>query len=98
MQREINEAHTAHAVQFLGVNQVGQESGNDLVCQGRVIPWLQETPDHLCWGPWAVRYRDVVLVDTEGRRIGSYNLTDHNLADPGNYDLLKEIVLKASNR
>ena len=98
MQQEIAAANPAHHVQILGINQIGQETDNDLICQGRVIPWLQETADHPVWTPWGVTWRDVVILDSENRRVSVYNLTQHDLGVQTNYDFLKQTILAAANR
>ena len=68
------------AVHILGVNQLGHESANDLVCQGRDLPWLQETLDDQVWNKWKVTYRDVVVLDRNNRPAAVFNLTVHDLA------------------
>ncbi len=98
MQGEIAAAHPAHAVQILGVNQIGQEADDSLICQGRTIPWLQETTEHPVWTPWQVTWRDVVILDTRNERVSVYNLTQHDLAVPSNYAYLKQMILEAANR
>ena len=30
-------------MRILGVNAAGQEAGNALMCDGRTLPWLQDT-------------------------------------------------------
>ena len=58
---------------------------------GRALPWLQETEAQKAWEPWEVRYRDVVILDAENRRAAVFNLTDHNLATPAEYDSLRAL-------
>jgi hypothetical protein len=83
-------------VRILGVNGMGLESGNAAACVGKDLPWLQETMDHPVWVPWAVTYRDVVILDRANKRVASYNLTDHDLSDPGNYLELKTLLQSAT--
>lgn len=80
-------------IEILGVNQVGVESGNAAICNGRDIPWLQETAADDVWGRWNVNYRDVIIVDADNVPVGVYNLTDHDLGVPANYDELKAMLL-----
>ena len=76
-------------MQILGVNEVGHESGNATITDGRDLPWLQETSAAPVWDPWAVNYRDVIIVNQDNEVVDVYNLTQHDLADSGNYaDLL----------
>jgi hypothetical protein len=96
MQAEIVAAHPAKTVRVLGVNAVGQESDNALMCSGRVLPWLQDTAQQNVWGSWNVTWRDVFVLDTQNRVKRIYNLTDYDLAIPANYDTLKSILLNAA--
>jgi hypothetical protein len=93
MQKEIDADSTAAAIQILGVNGVGQESGNASICANRVLPWLQDTEQQGVWTKWDVTWRDVVILDEQNEVIAIYNLTEHNLADPANYDALKSLLL-----
>ncbi len=83
-------------IHILGINQVGQERDNDLNCEGRDIPWLQETTTALAWVPWDVNYRDVIILDEANRRIAAFNLTSNNLATDANYQALKTLLLEAA--
>jgi len=62
---------------------------------GRVLPWLQDRPDVDVWLTWQVEYRDVVILDATNRRVGVYNLTLHDLGEPGNLSTLKQLLLDA---
>ncbi|MCB1182823.1 hypothetical protein KDM41_05270 [bacterium] len=84
------------AVHILGVNQLGHESANDLVCQGRDLPWLQETLDDQVWNKWKVTYRDVVVLDRNNRPAAVFNLTVHDLARPADYDSLRALLLEVA--
>lgn len=57
------------------------------------IPVLQDTYDDHTWLQWQVTYRDLVILDEENRKVAVYNLTEHNLAYPENYDELKALLL-----
>lgn len=83
-------------VRILGVNQVGQESANALMCEGRDLPWLQETLDEQVWNTWDVRYRDVIILDGENRWVATFNLTDYDLMEPANFDSLKTLLLETA--
>jgi len=75
-------------VGIFGVNEVGYEDTNDLMCDGVDLPWLQDTSEVSLWGGlWAVNYRDVIIVDTEGQYLETFNLSGQSLAD--HYDELK---------
>ena len=94
MQNEFDAMAIDPGIHILGINQVGQESQNDLNCEGRDIPWLQETLSEPVWLPWDVTYRDVVIVDGTNRRLTAFNLTDKDLAIPANYEALKTLLLE----
>jgi hypothetical protein len=84
-------------IAILGINEAGQEGGNDGMCQGRVLPWLQDTREVDVWRRrWNPIYRDVVMLDEENRFAGSFNLTEHNLADSTNYARLKAKLVELS--
>lgn len=97
LQTELAAAGLPVAVQIVGVNQVGFESGNDGFTDGRDLPWLQETSDEEVWGTWGIEYRDVVLLDGENRAVAVYNLTENDLSDPAKYDELKTLFVGLAN-
>ncbi|GMU60771.1 MAG: hypothetical protein AMXMBFR34_25340 [Myxococcaceae bacterium] len=77
------------------MNEAGYESTNDLMTTGRVLPWLQDRVDVDVWRSWAVTYRDVILLDADGRPVAVYNLTLHDLSDPANQATLKQLLRDA---
>jgi hypothetical protein len=83
-------------VRILGVNAVGQESGNPQMVAGRDLPLLQETLAQPVWTTWEVTWRDVVILDAANRRIGVYNLTEHPLSEATNYAELKAMLESAA--
>jgi len=96
MQHDIDTVATARPVRILGVNQAGQEADNALACQGRTLPWLQDTPAANVWGAWHVTWRDVVVLDADNKIVRVYNLTANDLADPARYAELRGILLDAA--
>lgn len=80
-------------IRIIGVNQVGHESGNTQVCEGRDLPWLQESADPLIWSLWDVTYRDVIILDRANVPVAVFNLTDHNLAEAADYDALRALFI-----
>src|SRR5262245_35528214 len=97
MQQDVDTLATAHPILIFGVNQAGQESGNASICAGRVLPWLQDVPAVNAWDLWHVTWRDVVVLDPEGKVFRIYNLTVNDLGIPANYDSLKGILLDEAN-
>ncbi len=83
-------------VDLLGVNAVGEESGNASITDGRSIPWLQDASSENVWTSWDVTYRDVVILGGANRRNTVYNLTEHDLSDPASYAELKALLHAAA--
>jgi len=91
MQTELLAENPATAIRILGINSMGSETGNAAMCDGRDIPWLQDTITEQVWIDWGVTWRDVVILDRDNHVAAVYNLTVHNLADPANYAELKAL-------
>lgn len=96
MQHDVDTVSTARAVRILGLNAAGQEAGNPVMCQGRTLPWLQDTPAVNVWASWHVTWRDVVILDADNKVIRVYNLTDNDLNDPAKYAELRGILIGAA--
>jgi hypothetical protein len=79
-----------------GINGIGFESGNDLMTDGRDIPWLQDITSEDVWTSWEVVYRDVVILDADNHIIDTYNLTSHSLGTTANYEEFKNLLLAAA--
>ena len=95
MQDELNTDYPELDIQILGINGVGQESGNTWVTSERDIPWLQDvnTNGSDVWSNWGIAYRDVAIVDHDNVMVGSFNLTTYNLGNPVNYNALAELFV-----
>lgn len=92
------EVQAPNAIAIVGINEVGQEADNALMTTGRTLPWLQDEAGVNVWGAWQIRYRDVVILDAENRRVDVFNLTDHSLADATAYSDLKARLLDARSQ
>jgi len=84
-------------IEILGVNQIGHEAGNPGMCDGRDLPWLQDTPEQHVWSQWRVTYRDVVILDRDNAVAAVFNLTEHDLADPAEYAALRDLLLQLAD-
>lgn len=90
-------------IQIVGINQVGYESGNQLIPSFGELPWLQDVDANgngasdVWTTSWDVVYRDVVIVDQHNVKLGTFNLTEHNLADPERYARLKETLIQVAD-
>lgn len=96
MQNELLAENPATKIRLLGVNSAGSETGNVAMCDGRDIPWLQDTFVDDVWGLWEVRVDDVVVLDEEGKTAFVYNTADKNLAVSANYEELKSLLKVAA--
>jgi hypothetical protein len=92
MQPEIDDMGLPVEVRIFGVNGEGLELGNASICEGRDIPWLQDTSKENVWQQWDVTYRDVVILDPENVPVAVYNLSFHDLSIPANYDSLETLL------
>ena len=97
MQAEIDSQETLRPIRILGVNGLGLESANDEMTSGRVLPWLQPGAGEDVWTLWQVEYRDVVILGPDNERLGTFNLTEHDLSDPANYATLKDQLITAAD-
>ena len=79
------------------MNKAGEEAENALMCQGRSLPWLQDTPAADVWNAWHVTWRDVVVLDADNKVVRVYNLTDYDLRSAANYAELRGILLGAAH-
>jgi hypothetical protein len=48
------------------------------------------------WDLWEVEYRDVILLDSENRPVGIYNLTSNDLGNPTHYAALRQMLVDAA--
>lgn len=51
----------------LGMNQIGQEAGVELMGGGRTIPVLQDTREADVMRAYGINYNDVIVLDAQGR-------------------------------
>jgi hypothetical protein len=96
MQDELIAENAATIIRLGGVDQIGAEGGNPEMCNGRDLPWTQDTAAENVWVDWQVNYRDVVVLDADNVPVAVYNLTTHDLNDPANYAELKQILKDAA--
>jgi len=96
MKHSVDTVSTARPIRIFGINAAGQEAGNDEICQGRTIPWLQDLPRTNVWQAWHATWRDVIILDEANHVIRVYNLTDHDLNVSANYTELRNILIQAA--
>jgi hypothetical protein len=95
LQDEILAANPASKVRVIGVNQTGQEAWNAVAVEGNLAPWLQDA-DNAVWGSWEAAWRDVVVLDTENRKVAVFNLFEHDLSNRDDYAALRALLLAAA--
>ena len=93
MQMELDGMGLPVTVRIHGVNETGQDRSNASACQGKDLPWLQETPEKSVWASWSVTYRDVIILNEANEVVAVYNLTNNNLGDPVKYDELRSMFI-----
>ncbi len=103
MQAELEAAHPTLDIQIVGINEIGHDSANALMTDGRSVPWLQDIDANSnqvsdVWTEqWDVVYRDVVIVDPENTELGAFNVTTYNLAEADNYASLRDILVDVAS-
>ncbi len=102
MQNDLDANYPKLDIQILGVNETGQEADNDVITKGRDIPWLQDVDEDEdghsdVWTSWDVTYRDVVILDGENVKVGTFNVTTYNLQIPENYNALRQMFIDAAS-
>jgi hypothetical protein len=91
-------AEAPGAARLLAVNDAALEDAAPRMAALGDIPLLQDTESADAWGLWGVTYRDVIIVDEEGRFVAAFNLTENDLGDADRYDALKALLLEARDR
>jgi hypothetical protein len=82
---------------ILGVNEAGY-GNNEAICEGRDLPWLQDTQEDDWWGTWGITYRDVVILNRDGNEEAVFNLTEHDLGNPNEYAAFKALLLDVAGQ
>lgn len=102
MQAELDADYPELDIQLFGVNKAGLESGIDASVEGRGIPLLQDVDANGdgasdTWERWHVAWRDVVILDGNNEMFATFNLTTYNLAEPENYNALRQLLIDATS-
>ena len=95
MQKDFDADYPEAGIFILGVNEIGY-GGNSSIYEGRDLPWLLDTYEANWWGQWSVTLRDVVILDRDGDETDVFNLTEHNLDNPDEYEALKTLLLDSA--
>lgn len=92
MQTEIDSLGWAKEVHFLGVNAIGQASGNFLIPAIAHLPWLQDDDTQHVWESWNARWRDIIILNQDNTPVARFNCSDHRLENAANFDSLKTLL------
>ncbi|MBW1853648.1 MAG: hypothetical protein JRJ00_03050 [Deltaproteobacteria bacterium] len=68
------------------------------MCEGRDIPWLQDTEEANWWGSWDITWRDVVILDRDGNQADVVNLLEHDLEDTEEYAAFTALLLDVAGQ
>jgi len=95
LQQELDDSELEVPIKLHIINEVGFEHGQlDMAAEGD-LPLLQDTFEEMIWVEWRVTYRDVMVLDTRGHYVGTFNLTAHDLAEPVNMEALESLLFSA---
>ena len=86
-------------VSIVAVNEkgYGTPANYELTGAKGTLPVLQdlEVDGEIVWDLWEVVYRDVIILNECGEKVGTYNLTSKSLATEQNYGTLKDMIVGA---
>ena len=100
LQQDLDSAHPLLNIQLLGINEKGLEFSNGAITANRDLPWLQDVDADEdgrsdAFHSWDVTLRDVVVLDGENSRFGTFNVDSNDLASSDNYNALRELLIDA---
>lgn len=93
MQNELNEMNLD--VTILGINHMDKDSANELMTEGRNVPWLQDLPATNVWSSWEIAYRDVVILNEDNEFVDRINVTTNNLTEAAGYQTLMGLITES---
>lgn len=99
MAEQFLQDHPSLDISIVGINEVGEEFGNDFITADRDLPWLQDLDvdqngESDVWSDLLnVTYRDVLLLNGQNELISIFNLTTHDLGNSTNYLALKSDLI-----
>lgn len=101
LQDELESTYPTLKINLMGINQITHEAGNGTITQGKDLPWLQDVDadangESDVWSEWDVEPRDVVILDGDNVRVGTYNLTTFDLGNSQNYETLRGMLVDAA--
>jgi hypothetical protein len=100
MQQDFDTNFPELGIRIIGINEFGEEAGNPLVDEE--LPWLQDIDsdgdnESDVWQLWDVEWRDMTILDRQNVPVTTFNLTSVNLADPSNYETVRQAFLTVAS-
>ena len=94
MQEELNALGSDLGISIIALNESNYGSSSNYAATGEkgTLPVLQDDDTVDAWSTWQAGYRDVIILNECGEKIGVYNLTDNSIQLPENYTALKDML------
>jgi len=93
MQTEINRAMPRIPVRITAINAIGAESGVESVLMGRTLPLVQDSSAASVASRWGAQVRQLWVCDPQGRVVEVTDLGLATLAEPMNYNAVRDRIL-----
>ncbi len=97
MQQELDALPPAIPITILGVNLIGAEAGNMLVCASNDMPWLQDVPGENAQASWQAVTNDLFILGTANEVITVFQVGLKPLNVPANYQELKDLLIDTAD-
>ena len=96
MQNEISSEYPELPIKILSINQIGAENGIESFNETHALPMVNDNTNDEIWVQWESQWRDFYILNKQNELLEVYNLTQHNLNDPLNYQELKQKLILAA--
>ena len=97
MQAELDAENTNVPISLIGIGQANTHSNTDNMINGRDIPWLRDEDSIDAWGAWSGDKYELLIVDATGTVVDSYSLSQNNLQNSTNFDMVKNHLISLAN-
>ena len=95
MYNELAQEYPELPITMFAINQIGAETGTSSFDETHALPMVNDNSTDNIWIQWESIWRDFYILNRNNELIEIYNLTEHNLNDPQNYQELKQKILTA---
>lgn len=96
MQNELISEYPELPIRILSINQIGAENGINSFNENHALPMVNDSTTDEIWIQWESQWRDFYILNKQNELLEVYNLTQHNLNDPINYQELKQKLILAA--